>query len=424
MSVAPQGGRRAAVLAQQIRESAQALATLEREFPDNPAAMDYFYKLFHRVYCEGERAQPGGVLIGTTCVQVPDEIVRAAGGVPVRLCSGSHAFDQAGADFMPAKSCSLVKATLGVLQDERPAWIDTLERVVNLTTCDQKKKAGQMMEDLGCQVHHLEFPPSKDSEHARAFWRASVRDFVRAAERMTGGRVTRTTLRESILAVSRAQAAYRRLQRLRAESPALLLGKDAFLVTNAYFFDDLERWTGAVDALVAELEARREAGISAALRRAPRILFTGSPPVFPNLKIPVLVEQAGGVIVADETCSANRMLNDAVSVDEWNLYDMVDAVADRYLKPCTCPIFTSNGDRLRRLLDLARTHAVDGVVYQAFAGCQVYEMEHHSVSRALAGAGLPCLYVETDYSPDDVGQLSTRVEAFIESLRSRRRRRQ
>ena len=40
-----------------------------------------------------------------------------------------------------------------------------------------------------------------------------------------------------------------------------------------------------------------------------------------------------------------------------------------------------------------------------------------------AKAGIPMLYVETDYSPDDKGQLSTRIEAFLESLKNRKKQR-
>jgi len=32
------------------------------------------------------------------------------------------------------------------------------------------------------------------------------------------------------------------------------------------------------------------------------------------------------------------------------------------------------------------------------------------------------LYIETDYSPSQSGQLSTRIEAFVESLKSRKRK--
>jgi benzoyl-CoA reductase/2-hydroxyglutaryl-CoA dehydratase subunit BcrC/BadD/HgdB len=177
-----------------------------------------------------------------------------------------------------------------------------------------------------------------------------------------------------------------------------------------------------VEKLNAELQRRREEGFRAAQRKAPRILFTGSPPIFPNLKLPLLIEEAGGVVVADETCSANRMLYDMTAVDEWLVGDMVESLADKYLKPCTCPIFTNNLDRQRRLLELAADFDVDGVVYQAFAGCQVYEMEQRSIAGALNAKNIPMLYIETDYSPDDMGQLSTRVEAFVESIQTRKRR--
>jgi len=110
------------------------------------------------------------------------------------------------------------------------------------------------------------------------------------------------------------------------------------------------------------------------------------------------------------------------AVDEWMLSDMVDSLADKYLKPCTCPIFTRNDDRKRRLLNLVDTFNADGVVYQAFAGCQVYEMEYKSIAEEFNKAGIPMLYVETDYSPDDKGQLSTRIEAFLESLKHRKRK--
>ncbi len=406
----------------QAREAEIALDRITDDFDDNPAAMHYFYDLFRRVYIQGEVLPHHGKLIGTTCIQVPEELIHALGATPLRLCNGSYHYDQIGADFMPAKSCSLVKATLGRLHAEHA--IPNSPRpdlIVNPTTCDQKKKASAMMEDMGYQVYDLELPPGKESEESRVYWQRSVRAFAARLRQETGNKLTRGNLKAAMAKTSRAQAAFRALHNFRKASPAVVLGKDVFLVTNAYFFDDIERWTAAVEALNAELARRREQGFQAAQRKAPRILFTGSPPVFPNLKLPILIEEAGGVVVADETCSANRMLYDMTAVDEWLLHDMVDGLADKYLKPCTCPIFTRNDDRRRRLLELAAQFEVDGVVYQSFAGCQVYEMEQRGIAETLNAKGIPMLYVETDYSPDDMGQLSTRIEAFLESIKSRKR---
>jgi benzoyl-CoA reductase/2-hydroxyglutaryl-CoA dehydratase subunit BcrC/BadD/HgdB len=411
---------------QRTRQAREAEITLDHitdDFDGNPAAMQYFYDLFRHTFIQGEPLAHAGKLIGTTCIQAPDELIYALGATPVRLCNGSYHYDQIGADFMPAKSCALVKATLGMLHSEtRIPKTAKPDLIVNPTTCDQKKKASAMIEAMGYTVYDLELPNVKDSEEGRVYWQRSVRQFARKLSEVTGKRLTRKNLKAAMTRTARAQAAFRQLHGFRKASPAVILGKDVFLVTNAFFFDDIERWSGAVEKLNAELAQRQAEGFHAAQRKAPRILFTGSPPVFPNLKLPVLIEEAGGVVVADETCSANRMLYDMTAVDEWLLNDMVDSLADKYLKPCTCPIFTRNDDRKRRLLELAAAFEVDGVVYQSFAGCQVYEMEQKSIAETLNAQGIPMLYVETDYSPDDQGQLSTRIEAFLESIKTRKRK--
>ncbi|KIL99435.1 2-hydroxyglutaryl-CoA dehydratase D-component [Paramagnetospirillum magnetotacticum MS-1] len=408
----------------QAREAENMLDHIVDDFDDNLASMTYFYDLFRRVYIQGEDIRPKGIQVGTTCIQAPEELIHAFGAHPVRLCNGSYHYDQIGADFMPAKSCSLVKATLGMLCSENPVpRVGKLDLVVNPTTCDQKKKASAMMEGMGHTVFDLELPNVKESEASRVYWQRSVREFAERLRALTGKRLTRKNLLAAMAKTRRAEMAFRTMDTFRQRQPAVLLGKDVFLVTNAFFFDDIERWTEAVEALNQELAARAESGVTAAQRKAPRIVFTGSPPIFPNLKLPILIEQAGGVVVADETCSANRMLYDMTAVDEWLVNDMVDSLADKYLKPCTCPIFTRNEDRQRRLLELAAKFSADGVVYQSFAGCQVYEMEQKSIADLLNAQGIPMLYVETDYSPDDMGQLSTRIEAFLESIKTRKRNR-
>jgi len=402
-------------------EAGEVLDTVEKAFAGNPQNMQYFYDLFRDVYCNGIKPHPGKEMIGTMCVQIPDEIIHAAGGVPVRMCNGFYTDEEIGGEFMPAKSCSLVKASLGMLKSETNPYSDGIKVIVNPTTCDQKKKAAGMMREMGYNVYDMELPPVKESEEGREYWRRSVRKFTHEVGKLTGKKVSRKGLKQTIKTVGLAQRAYHRLNNLRKQTPVPILGKDIFMVTNAYFFDDLERWTAATEALCEEIEARVAAGHNAAGRRSPRIVFTGSPPVFPNLKLPLMIEQADGVIVADETCSSNRLLNDMVSVDEWFMYDMVDAIADRYLKSCTCPIFTMNDDRIRRLIELYRSFNADGIVYQAFAGCSVYEMEQRSVAKAMEKEGIPMLYIETDYSPSHSGQLLTRIEAFMESLKARGR---
>ncbi len=403
-------------------EAKDMLKKIKEDFPDTLESMEYFYNLFYRIYIENRLLDRDGKTIGVMCMQVPEELIYAAGAMPVRLCSGSYAFDQAGAEFMPSKSCPLMKATIGMLFTAPAFFSKKVDMVVIPTTCDQKTKAGEIIESMGFNVYTLEVPPTKDTEEARYYWQNSVKKLALALQEVTGQRITRKRTKEAFRIVNNARQQYRRLFNLRISNPALIYGKDAFLVTNAYFFDEIEEWTKALKKLNDELQVRRKAGLYAGNRGAPRLLLTGSPPIFPNLKLPILIEEAGGIIVADEVCSSTRLLYDVPMFEEPNLYDIIPAIADRYLKPCTCPCFVPNDDRKRRLLELAREFEVDGVVYQAFSGCQLYEMEQRSIAEVFRNVGIPMLYIETDYSPEDVGQLSTRIEAFIESIKTRRRR--
>jgi len=405
-------------------ESTETLRQVS-EFPDIPDAMTYFYDICKSRFANGmDLPQNGKKLVGTMCLQVPDELIMAAGGVPVRLCSGAYAFDQVGGDFMPAKSCPMVRATMGMMQVSNDTLKEALATVVIPTTCDQKRLSAEMLKSMGYNVTLLEMPASKESDDARMYWQESVKRFALTVQKICGRKITPQRLDAAISSKLEAGRLFRKLQELRSSSPPVVFGKDMWLVTNSYFFAEPDEWCRAVNDLIAELENRKSEWSSPLKQTAPRLLFTGSPPIFPNLKLPLLVEQAGAVIVADETCSSERLLHDAVVYDEKNLNDMVPAVADRYLKPCTCPCMTPNTDRSKKILELVRLNRVEGVVYQAFSGCLPYEMEQRAIGDKLNREGIPMLFVETDYSPEDQGQLSTRVEAFIESIKVKKRKQQ
>ena len=50
----------------------------------------------------------------------------------------------------------------------------------------------------------------------------------------------------------------------------------------------------------------------------------------------------------------------------------------------------------------------------------IYDFEVHRVERVLKEKGVPLLRIETDYNPEDIEQLRTRIEAFVEMLKSRK----
>jgi len=401
-------------------EAIKVINTLKEEFKNPLESMEYFYKLFEDVYCHQKSLHDNKVKVGTMCIQIPSEIIYALDAVPIRLCNGFYTDDEIGSDYLPQKACPLVKATVGHFASKN--FSDKPNYIYSPTTCDQKTKAGETIKSFGYDVVDVDFPRVKESEISREYFRRSIRDFSIDLSRKMGKKLKKKNLKAAIGKVGYAQSLYHKLCEYRKDSDIRINGNDMFLVTNAFFFDKIDNWINAMEALIEECKVRKEKNISVCAKVSPRIVYTGSPPIFPNYKIPILIEESDAVIVADETCSSNRMFNDRVAVDEWFVNDMLDSMADKYLKACTCPIFTKNDDRIRRIIDLVKSYNADGVVYQAYAGCTVYELEQRSVLAAMEKEGIAILYLESDYSPSQGGQLSTRVEAFIESLKMKKRK--
>ncbi len=400
-------------------EAINIINALKENFKHPLESMNYFYKLFEDVYCHQKTLHKDKLKVGTMCIQIPSEIIYAFDAVPIRLCNGFYTDDEIGSDYMPQKSCPLVRATVGHFASNN--FSDKPEFIYSPTTCDQKTKAGTTIQSFGYDVIDVDFPRIKESEISREYFRRSIKNFSVDLAKRSGKKLKKSKLKQTISKVGYAQSLYHKLCDYRKNKDVTINGNDMFLITNAFFFDKIENWIEAIEKLIQECETRVQDKIFVANKISPRIVYTGSPPIFPNYKLPLIIEESDGIIVADETCSANRMFNDRVAVDEWFVNDMLDSMADKYLKACTCPIFTKNDDRIRRIINLVQEYKADGVIYQAFAGCTVYEAEQKSVLEAMEKEGIPILYVESDYSPSQGGQLTTRVEAFIESLKTRRR---
>jgi benzoyl-CoA reductase/2-hydroxyglutaryl-CoA dehydratase subunit BcrC/BadD/HgdB len=49
--------------------------------------------------------------------------------------------------------------------------------------------------------------------------------------------------------------------------------------------------------------------------------------------------------------------------------------------------------------------------------CQPYAQENFRVEKNLQRAEIPSMVVETDYGMEDVEQLKTRIEAFVEMVK-------
>lgn len=384
-----------------------------------PEAMGYFDFVMSEVH--GLRIKElldakaeGRPVVGSFCVYVPEEIVLAAGGVSVGLCAGAEfAFDLVD-QHLPRNTCALIKAFFGFGLAKVCPYLQAADLLVGENTCDGKKKAWEIAKDTIQPVYVMDLPQTRGAPGRRVL-ADEYRRFAAQMESM-GRPITPESLRDAIGVVNAKRAALARLARLRSARPAPISGLDALLVNQISFYDDPVRFTRSVSALCDELEARVEAGEGVAPADAPRILVSGCPMAVPNWKVPWIVEGAGAVIVGEESCVGERGLRGAVAADAEDVEGLLDAITARYLD-VDCAIFTPNPDRLGHVREIRDRSGADGVIQYALQFCTPYQMEAGPVEKAVKGDGTPALRLETDYSMEDVEQLRTRAEAFVELLR-------
>jgi benzoyl-CoA reductase/2-hydroxyglutaryl-CoA dehydratase subunit BcrC/BadD/HgdB len=383
------------------------------------SGMRYFYDLAKGLYTtrvQELRAarESGKKLVGVFCNFVPEELVLAAGAVPIRLCSGCQEPIATAEEVLPRNFCPAIKSSLGMLLAGSPHF-EIADVLITPTTCDGKKKMAEVLAEHK-PTWVLEVPHTTVTQPARQLWFAEMQNLKRNLEEFTGNRITKKGLRAAIELTNRRRALIRRLYEVRKRENVPIWGRDVLLATNMWFHDDPERWITHMEFLCDEVEAKKE-GVRDA--KAPRMLLTGSPVILPTWKIPRLIEESGAVLVADEICTGAKVVWDPVYVVDWSMGEMMLALADRYLMN-SCACFTPNRARIERLLQFVQEFRVSGVLNHVLMGCYIYSIEGRHIEKSLMEKGTPMLTIETDYSTEDVEQIRTRIEAFIEMIQSQK----
>ncbi len=405
----------------------QLLAVLGKAYKDiymsqenRPKAMQYLDFVISEVHglrvkelMEEKRKE--NKVIGTFCVYVPEELILAVGGTYVGLCAGAEIGIDEAEKVLPRNTCALIKSFMGFKLAGLCPYIQASDLVVGETTCDGKKKAYEILNDYK-ETYVMEIPHMK-TERDRTLWKGEVLQFKEKLEEITGRKVTEENLRKGIDIVNGKRKALQRLSGLRRSNPSPISGLDALLVNQISFYDDPIRFTNNINILCDELEDRVKKGVGVVKRGAPRVLIAGSPMVAPNWKLPYIVETSSAVIVAaEESCVGERNTRDLVEETGRTLDEMIDAIVDRYMK-IDCACFTPNEDHIEHIIKLAKDFQVDGVIHYNIQFCTPYSIEAFKLEKVLQRKGIPFLKIETDYGMEDMGQLKTRIEAFLEIVR-------
>ncbi|GAB51784.1 double-cubane-cluster-containing anaerobic reductase [Atlantibacter hermannii] len=376
-----------------------------------PAIFDQFSQARQKGFVTVMDLKEQGIpLVGTYCTFMPQEIPMAAGAVVVSLCSTSDETIEEAEKDLPRNLCPLIKSSYGFGKTDKCPYFYFSDLVVGETTCDGKKKMYEYMADFK-PVHVMQLPNSTADAASRALWKAEIHRLKEAVEQQFGVPVTEQALREAIVLKNQERRATANFYRVGQLNPPALSGMDILkVVYGATFRFDKK-------ALINELNdmaerARQDWQDGKRLEARPRILITGCPIGGAAEKVVRAIEENGGWVVGFENCTGAKATERCVE----ETGDMYDALTDKYLAiGCSC--ISPNDQRLKLLSEMVEEYQADGVVDVILQACHTYAVESLAIKRHVRdNHHIPYIAIETDYSTSDLGQLSTRVAAFIEML--------
>lgn len=346
----------------------------------------------------------GRPAVGWMCIYVPEELIDAAGALPVRIIGdpGLQVLDQ-GNVFLSTNICSFTRNCYEVALRGDYRF---LKGVVFARMCDGIRRLSDVWKAYQESqfVHVIDVPRKRDSV-ALAYYVEEFQALKHRLESELKSPISDKALKQSITIYDQGRQLFAKLLELRKRERPPVLGSEMMEISNAGWLLPRENFNHLLEELVEEASSSRRAFEGKA-----RIMLTGSIMASPQLI--EQIESLGGLVVADELCTGMRYWSDPVNPK----VNPLSELAQRYLNLLPCARMVPSEDRAQRLVDLAREYHVDGIINQVVRYCVTYIHDQVCLKQRLEQEKIPMLSLDMEYNAGASGQLRTRIEAFIEML--------
>lgn len=359
-----------------------------------------------------ELKEKGANIVGVFCTYSPIELIYAAGAIPISLCATGNAAIQAAEAHLPENLCPLIKSSYGNAVTETCPYFYFSDLIVGETTCDGKKKMYELLGKIK-DVHVMQLSQGQRKKHDFLYWREEMLEFKRVLEEKFNTEITEEKLKSAIKTRNKERKILLDFYELGKLNPVPISGFDMNnIVESTNFRFDKEIAYAEIEKKTNELKEKYEKELKGKKSNRPRILITGCPTGGVRHKVIKRIEDLGADVVAFENCSGVK--EKMLLVDETK--DPIDAMTEKYLN-INCSVMTPNANRLEVIGEMIDEYQIDGVVEVVLQACHTYNIESYNVKNYVTNIKQkPYLYVQTDYSEFDTGQLNTRFNAFIEML--------
>ena len=360
---------------------------------DNPRkAMDDYKK------------ETGKGAVGIMPVYCPEEIVHAAGYLPIGMWGAQKKQISKARTYLPPFACSIMQS---VMELQLEGVYDDLEAVIFSVPCDTLKCMSQKWNRPVPAIvftHPQNRKIAKDA--ANVFAREEFNIVKEKLEDILDVHISNKAIKNSIAVYNENRAACREFSDVAAEYAAVVTPSDRHAVIKARWFMEKSRHTALVKELIAALKAE-----PAPEFKCKKIIVTGIQ-VEPYDVLDIFQEN-GFAIVADDLAQETRNFRQDVPDDD----DALMALARAWNEFDGCSLATdANKPKGQMIIDAVKKYGADAVVVCMMKFCDPEEFDYPILLQEFEAAGVKNLYIEVDQESTAFEQVKTRIQTFAEIL--------
>jgi benzoyl-CoA reductase subunit C len=355
-------------------------------------------------YAKAWKERTGRKVMGYFCTYVPEEILYAAGVLPVRIL-GSHEPQDVTEPHIFGMFCPFCRDCLAQGLKGR---YDYLDGIMIAQSCLHIRQTYSSWEKhIPVDFHYyLPMPARVQSPRALPYLKGEIETFKKAVEEWTGKAITDEDMDRAVEVYNENRHLMHEVYALRKSDTPPLTGEEAMEMVISSQMTDKAEHNEELKNLLAELKSKpngRDPGI--------RLMILGSEN--DDIKFINMVESCGATFVNDDHCTGSRYFWNEVQPDSG---DRLGAIAKRYIERVPCPSKDwEERTRVQHILKLAAEWNVSGAIVIQQKFCDPHELDIPAIRKALGENGVKTLFLEFDVTVP-IGQFKVRVEAFLEMI--------
>ena len=352
-------------------------------------------------------------IIACMPMQIPEEIVHAAGVLPIVIPESKEPVSLA-SKHIQNFFCGYARSVVDVALKGK---LDFLDGMVFQDTCHTMRPIFDIINANHpfAYMQRIFMPLALQKPRAKPFLLEELKRFKTSIEKFMECKISQQALQNSIDIYNANRELMMDLYDLRRERPEIMTAKEMVTVNVANMLMPKEEHSALLKILISALDERKPPIDNVEGRT--RLVVSGSLCEAPPDELLDLTEELGGIVVDDDLYTGSRYFLTKTPLSQ----DPIEGLADAYLhmvSPCPTRIYPKL-ELGPYLVNMVKKAGAKGLIIVMVKFCEAHDYAYPHMRRHLDPAGIPYLMIKTEHGTTSVEQLKTRLQAFLEIVGGR-----